>query len=239
MRASMSAMFVWAMKETDFATTNPVLNTHTAGEEVPRSRVLSDAEIRIIWRALDDGTYSTIVQLLLLTAQRLNEIAGLRWSEIDFDRSRIVLPGERVKNGHEHHVPMSNTVRNILADLRGKADAGQILVFPRGGRAFSGWTHGRKELDNRIAMTGSALPHWTLHDLRRTAATRMGDDLQIRPHVVEQILNHRSGHKSGIAGVYNYASYTAETTAALTMWADHVAAIVEGRESNVTPMRRA
>src|SRR5262245_37086934 len=120
---------------------------------------------------------------------------------------------------------MSNTVRNILTDLRGQVDAGQILVFSRGDRAFSGWTHGKKELDNRIIeLTGTALPHWTLHDLRRTAATRMGDDLQIRPHVVEQILNHRSGHKSGIAGVYNYASYTAETTAALTMWANHIAA---------------
>ena len=239
-RASLSAMFAWAMKETDFATANPVINTHKAGIETSRSRVLSDGEIKIIWRALDDGTYSTIIRLLLLTGQRLTEISDLTWSEVDFDRNRIVLAPERTKNKRGHHVPMSGTVRDILTGLRAKSATDQVLVFPRGQRAFSGWTHAKSELDKRILeQAGTALPHWTPHDLRRTAATRKAEDLQIRPHVIEQILNHQSGHKSGVAGVYNLASYTSETTAALTMWAERVAAIVEGRESNVAPLKRA
>jgi integrase len=240
MRASLSALFTWAMKEADFAEANPVINTHKAGKEASRSRVLENAEIKIIWSALDDGDYAAIIKLLLLTAQRLNEIAGLRWDEIDFVRNRIMLPAERTKNGRAHHVPMSGSVRQLLEDRRSRRAEGQELVFPRGERAFSGWTHARKLLDERIAQQGgSPLPHWTPHDLRRTAATRMAEDLQIQPHVIEAILNHVSGHKSGIVAVYNLATYAAEKTAALTLWADHISAIINGRDSNVTPLRRA
>jgi integrase len=182
MRASLSALFTWAMKETDFAETNPVINTHKAGKESSRTRVLENAEIRIIWNALDDGDYAVILKLLILTAQRLNEVAGLRWDEIDFERNRIMLPAERTKNGRAHHVPMSGTVRQLLEDRRSKRTDGQELVFSRGDHAFSGWTHARKLLDERIAQEcGSPLPHWTPHDLRRTAATRMAEDLQVQP----------------------------------------------------------
>ncbi len=240
-RASLSALFTWAMKETDFAAANPVVNTHKAGNEKSRTRVLKDAEIKIIWNALGDDDYGAIVRLLLLTAQRLNEIAGLRWEEIEFDRNRIVLPGARTKNGRAHHVPMSGTVRQLLEDQQAKRAEGQELVFVRGERAFSGWTHGRKVLDERIeqATNGTTLPHWTPHDLRRTAATRMAEDLQVQPHVIEAILNHVSGHKAGIVAVYNLATYAAEKEAALTLWASHVAAIVEGGKSNVTSLHRA
>jgi integrase len=241
MRASLSAMFTWAMKETDFAESNPVINTHKAGKEGSRTRVLENAEIKIIWNALGDDDYGAIIKLLVLTGQRLNEIAGLRWEEVDFDRNRIMLPGERTKNRRAHHVPMSGTVRVLLEGQKAKRGEGQDhLVFPRGERAFSGWTHARKELDKGILQaTRTALPHWTPHDLRRTAATRMAEDLQIQPHVVEAILNHVSGHKSGIVAVYNLATYAAEKAAALTLWADHVGAIVEGRQSNVVALQRA
>jgi integrase len=239
-RASLSALFSWAMKETDFAEQNPVINTHKAGKEEARDRVLENAEIRIIWNALGDDDYGVIVKLLLLTAQRLNEVAGLRWDEVDFERNRIALPGVRTKNGRAHRVPMSGTVRALLEAQKEKRAEGQELVFVRGDRAFSAWTHGKTTLDARIlAATGAALPHWTQHDLRRTGATRMGEDLGVEPHIVEAILNHVSGHKSGVAGIYNLATYMKEKTAALTTWADHIVAIVEGRESNVVPLRAA
>jgi integrase len=239
-RASLSALFTWAMKETDFAEQNPVINTHKAGKETSRDRLLENAEIKIIWNALADDDYGAIIKLLLLTAQRLNEIAGLRWGEIDFARNRIALPGVRTKNGVAHHIPMSGTVRAMLEAQKAKRIDGQELVFVRGDRAFSAWTHGRSTLDARILeATGAALPHWTPHDLRRTAATRMGEDLQVQPHVVEAVLNHVSGHKGGVAGIYNLASYMKEKTAAMTLWANHVAAIVEGREISVVPLRAA
>jgi integrase len=235
MRACLSALFTWAMKETDFVETNPVINTHKAGQEKPRDRVLENVELKIIWNALADDEYGTIVKLLVLTGQRRNEIAGLRWSEIDFERDRIALPADRTKNKQAHHVPMSNSVRQLLEARRSKRVDGQEFVFARRD------LHARKvALDKRIfETTGAALPHWTPHDLRRTCATRMAEDLQIQPHVIEAILNHVSGHKSGVGGIYNLASYTAEKSRALALWADHVMALVEGRESNVTPLRRA
>jgi integrase len=240
MRANLSAMFTWAMKETDFVALNPVASTHTAGDEKSRDRVLSDAEIKAVWNALEDDTYSKIIRVLLLTGQRLKEIGWLHWSEVEFDRNRIVLSGERTKNGREHLIPLSGTVRKILEDKRAESPEGQELVFEYGGGAFKSWTIAKEKLDTRIAkLNGSALPNWTQHDLRRTAATRMAEDLKIQPHVIEAVLNHASGHKSGIAGTYNRADYAAEKEIALTQWAEHVAAIVRGRKSNVTPIRRA
>jgi integrase len=240
-RASLSALFTWGMKATDFVASNPVTSTHTAGDEKPRDRVLSDAEIKVLWAALEDDTYSKIVRVLLLTGQRLKEIGWLCWSEVEFDRNRIMLPPDRTKNNRAHHVPLSGTVRKILKDLRAESPDGQEFVFQHGNNgAFKSWAIAKEKLDARIAkLNGSAIPHWTLHDLRRTAATRMAEDLQIQPHVIEAVLNHVSGHKSGVAGVYNLATYAAEKENALTMWAEHVAAIAKGHKSNVTPIRRA
>jgi integrase len=236
-RASLSALFAWALKETDFAEQNPVINTHDAGKEESRTRVLENDEIRIIWNALEDDDYSTVIKLLLLTGQRLNEIVRLRWDEVDFERNRIALPPSRTKNGRAHHVPMSETVRLLLEAQKAKRAEGQGLVFARGDRAFAGWADGRRMLDRRIAAAGATLSHWTNHDLRRTCATRMAEDLQVQPHVVEAILNHVGGHKAGVAGVYNLASYMPEKAAALQMWDTHVAAIAKGCESNVVSLR--
>lgn len=233
-RTSLSALFTWAMKETTYVESNPVINTHTAGAEKPRDRVLTNDELHVVWNALGADAYGDILRLLILTAQRLEEIAGLRWSEVDFGRGRFVLPRDRVKNGRAHAVPMSDTVTAILqARHAGRADAAE-LVFD-----FRSYTTARKALDERLADAGTVLAHWTPHDLRRTAATRMAEDVGVQPHVIEAILNHVSGHKSGVAGIYNLATYMPEKTQALNRWADHVAAIVEGRKTNVVALRTA
>ncbi len=234
-RASLSALFGWAMRE-GLASANPVMNTNKR-EEKSRDRVLSDQELRIIWNALEDDHYGAIVKLLMLTGQRANEIAGLRYPEINFDKNVISLPGERTKNGRPHDVPMSGTVHAIL-EAQAKTD-GRACVFGYGDGPFSGWSKSKERLETRIAdANGEPLPHWVPHDLRRTVATRMAD-LGVQPHVIEAVLNHVSGHKGGIAGIYNRAVYAAEKAQALTLWADHVSALVAGRESNVTPLKRA
>jgi integrase len=108
-----------------------------------------------------------------------------------------------------------------------------------GERGFSGWSKCKERLDERITKAaGRPLPHWTLHDLRRTCATRMAD-LAILPHVIEAVLNHVSGHKSGVAGIYNRALYEPEKRQALALWTDRVMALVDGRSSNVTVLKRA
>ena len=232
-RASMSAMFTWGMKE-GFVFANPVILTNKR-QERPRERVLTDAELRLIWRALGDGQYDTIIKLLMLTAQRANEIAALRWDEIDFDRDVISLPGSRTKNGRPHEIPMAATVRQLLQSQPKTDD--RDLVFGKGAGPFSGFSRCKEALDKSIEeLSGKALAPWVHHDLRRTAATRMAD-IGIQPHVIEAVLNHVSGHKGGIAGIYNRASYAGEKAQALARWDEHVASVVAGRRGAVMPLR--
>jgi integrase len=216
-RASLSAMFVWAMGE-GLALANPVAHTNRR-EERARDRVLSDAELRTIWRSLKDDDFGGIVRLLMLTGQRRGEIAGLRWDEINGDQ--IVFSSERTKNGRAHIVPLSKTARTILAAFNNE---GRTFVFGRdddGG--FQGWTEPKQRLDARCP-----LPHWTIHDLRRSVATGMAD-IGIQPHVIEAVLNHVSGHKGGIAGIYNRSQYATEKVQALARWDEHLRAVVSMR----------
>jgi integrase len=222
-RASMSAMYTWGMRE-GLVLANPVANTNKR-EEKPRDRILNDAELCLVWKALDDNQYGTIVKLLMLTGQRANEIAGLRWSEVDFDRGVISLPSERTKNGRPHEVPMAVQLRSLL-EAQERID-GRELVFGKGTGPFSGFSRCKEALDARIAELNDsrALAKWVLHDLRRSAATGMAE-IGIQPHVIEAVLNHISGHKGGIAGIYNRAQYSAEKAQALARWDKHVAGLV-------------
>jgi integrase len=229
-RSTWSAFFNWCAGE-GYIETNPVAFTNK-NEEETRDRVLGNAELRAIWKALPESDYGDIVRLLALTGQRREEIGGLRWSEIDFDQGIITLPAVRTKNGREHIVPMSAAVRSILeARLQFH---GRDLVFGIGGGGFSGWSRCKERLDEKLKIAD-----WILHDLRRTVATKMaGAPLSIQPHVVEAVLNHISGHKAGVAGIYNRETYLPEKKQALALWADHLTAIVEGR-SNVVSLRTA
>jgi integrase len=237
-RATVSSFFSWAISE-GLVEHNPVTGTLRT-EEKSRERVLSFEEILLIWNNLEDDHFGAIVKLLLLTGQRAAEISGLRWSEMRDDA--FVLPGERTKNGIEHTVPLSGPAQAIVdAQPRRQGSDGKLrdLLFGYADGPFSGWTGSRKLLNDRIAKAyGQPLPHWTPHDLRRSFATH-ASKLGIQPHVIEAILNHVSGFRAGVAGIYNRNPYDAEKRTALSTWADHLLAIVEGRESNVTPMKRA
>ena len=228
-RTSLSALFAWAMRK-GLHDSNPVVATETRKEK-SRHRVLTDPELSTVWNMLGDGDYADILRLLILTGQRAREIADLRWSEIDFDRDLLSLPPERTKNARPHEVPMSGAVRDILKARTGTRD----FVFGVGAGGFSGWTRCKERLDRRIGdELGKPLPHWTVHDFRRTAATRMVD-LGEGPHIVEAVLNHVSGHR--VAGIYNRSLYKAEKAQALSKWATHVLAVAKGKKSNVTPIR--
>jgi integrase len=226
-RASLSHFFTWAMGE-GLAENNPSLLTNK-NDEKPRKRVLKNEELRKIWLALPEGDYGDIVKLLILTGQREREISELTWPEIDFRQNIISLPEERTKNHRPHIIPLSKPARAIL-DSRPRIEDRE-LVFGIGEGGFTGWSRAKERLDEKVKI-----PPWVIHDLRRTCATGMGE-IGIQPHIIEAILNHVSGHKAGVAGIYNKATYEAEKTAVLARWAEHVVAIVEDRESNVTPLR--
>jgi integrase len=235
-RTSLSALFSWAMSE-GLVEANPVVGTLRV-EEHSRERVLDFDELRLIWNALPARDYGAVMKLLALTGARANEIAGLRREELR--DGAILLPGSRTKNGREHLIPLSAPARAILADHLGRRkDEERHLVFGRRTGPFSGWSKCKDALDQRIAETaGRRLPHWTPHDLRRSFATHAAG-IGIQPHIIEACLNHVSGHKGGVAGIYNRAAYEPEKRTALDRWAAHLLAVVEGDESNVTPLRRA
>jgi integrase len=227
-RAALSAFFGWALRE-GLCEVNPVLATNKAAELKSRERVLSDEELRIIWSALPDSDYGCIVKLLLLTGQRREEIGGLQRPEIDFDECTITLPGARTKNHRPHIVPLSELALAILKAHPQRA--GRDFVFGDGPRSegrdgggFQGWSKAKAALDEQVPT----IEDWRLHDLRRTVATRMADELKVQPHIIEAVLNHISGHKAGIAGIYNRAAYLEEKTAALELWSKHLEQVVSG-----------
>jgi integrase len=216
-RASISAMLNWAMKDGK-AESNPAAFTNKQAEHF-RSRILKQDEIARVWAALPQGDFGTIVRLLILTGQRRAEIGDLRHSEIDLKRGTITLPVERTKNGRQHVVPISEPMRALIKAI--PQTDGRDFVFGYGDGGFAGWSKSKERLD----ATLDGLSPWTLHDIRRTVATGMAD-IGIQPHVIEATLNHVSGHKSGVAGIYNLSTYTAEVRDALILWGEHVLKIV-------------
>jgi integrase len=206
-RSDLSAMWSWAIRE-GLAEVNPVTGTGKA-TEVGRDRVLSTKELAQLWRKVGTGIYADVVRLLILTGQRREEIGGLRWSEIT-DAS-IVLPAERTKNHRAHTVPLSP---EALAIINHQPRRGEFIF---GDAGFANWSDSKTALDARVG-----LPSWRLHDLRRSCATGLAE-LGVLPHIIEAILNHVSGHKAGVAGIYNRARYEGEMREALTKWARHVA----------------
>jgi integrase len=234
LRASLETFVAWVIRKGIRLPEGNVVSYTGKRKETSRSRVLSDAELKAIWGACDHTDHSACIKLLLLTGQREAEIGGLRWNEVHDDR--IELAGARTKNGRPHTVPLSDPAKAILDGFR---MAGRIHVFGRddtGG--FRGWGVSKQRLDERIAKAkGAPLAHWVVHDLRRTVATKMAE-LGVQPHIVEAVLNHVSGYKSGVAGIYNRATYDREKRDALNLWAEHVLAVVEGRAATVVPMKR-
>jgi integrase len=231
--ASLSAFLAWCMQE-GLIDSNPALGA-TRYPEKSRDRVLGDQELKAIWAATSGADdYSAVVRLLILTGCRLNEIAGLRWSEIVDER--IVLPSTRTKNGRQHVVPLAPVALDILAQRPARPDR-DLIFGRRHDRPLCGWTVLKTALDKRIDESGAELEPWTHHDLRRTVATRMAE-LGVQPHVIEAVLNHVSGHKHGVAGVYNRSTYEREKMAALALWGEFVLATVEGRARKIANLRK-
>jgi integrase len=219
-RANLSAMYAWAMGEA-LVDSNPTIGTNPPDKGVaPRERVLTNRELAAIWNACDDDS-GRIVRLLILTSCRRQEIGGLKWSEVDLDRGSLTIDSARTKN----HRALTLTLPPAALAILTSAPRCSEFVF--GDNAFQSWSALKARID-----TGSGVSGWTLHDLRRTSATGLAD-LGVQPHVIEQILDHQSGHKRGPAGIYNRSSYEREKRAALALWAEHVLAVVEGRDSKV------
>jgi integrase len=236
-RTALSALFGWAIDK-GYLDANPTLNVRARATGGARERVLSEAELVEVWKACQDaGEFGAVVRLLILTGQRRTEIGDLAWSELDLGKRQIDLPERRTKNGRAHIVPLSDETVAILGALT-RGDRG--LVFGRGAGGLSGWSAAKLLLDERLAESrGEPMPGWTIHDIRRSFVTHISECGIAQPHVVEAIVNHISGAKAGVAGVYNRASYLNEKRQALELWGAHVTALVEGRAGKIVPLRHA
>jgi integrase len=228
-RASVSKFLDWCAGE-GFIDVNPAQYTNV-NPEAARDRVLSMVELAIIWRALPAGDFGDIVKLLMLVGARAREIGELHWDELD-ERSTIVIPASRSKNRRAHTIHLVPAAAAILRAREQTTAHGP--VFGRGKRGFNGWGRSKRQLDAKVKLAAG----WVVHDIRRAVATHMGE-LGVLPHVIESCLNHISGTKSGVAGIYNRARHEIEKGDAWALWATHLLAAVDGVESNVTPLRRA
>jgi integrase len=212
------ACFRWAVKR-GALDANPFADLPVAAT-AKRERVLADAEIAAIWRGTQGGyAYHAIVRLLMLTGQRRDEVAAMRWDELDSDLSTWTIPGSRTKNHSTHIVPLSKQARAIIAALPRLSGNPHVFVG-RGSGPYRSFARTKTALDRSSGVDG-----WTLHDLRRTCATGL-QKLGVRLEVTEAVLNHVSGSRGGIVGVYQRHDWADEKRTAFNVWGAHVDAIV-------------
>lgn len=242
----------WSAKQGILAT-NPCAGIEPPAPTRERDRLLPDSELAAIWKAAEglERPYEALIKLLILTGARRQEIANMRWSELNFeDRAEgggrpqggvWVLPKERSKNNHALVLPLPAAAVDILARLRAsestlpRVGPGDFVLTTTGRNPISAFSVTKKQLDARLPTD---MEPWVIHDLRRAFASGCAR-LGVGVHVVEAVLNHRSGTIKGIARVYNRYSYEVEKRHALELWARHIATIVTGEASeNVLEMRR-
>jgi integrase len=223
-RRALSAFFAWCIAEGELGNgANPVDGSHRPEDPTPRDHVLSNTELGAIWRACGDDEFGKIIRLLTLLGSRRQEIGGLCWGEVDLDAGVWTLPAERSKNHRAHAIPLLPAALAIINSV--PRTSRDHLFGTRARAGFGSWSDSKRGLDRRL---GDAVKPWRVHDLRRSVATGMAD-IGIEPHVIEAVLNHYSGHRRGVAGIYNRSGYEKAVRLALARWADHVLALVDGR----------
>ena len=217
-------MFNWAVAR-DIIATSPCAGVKPPTAERSRDRILTDSELRNVWHAANriGGPFGALVQLLIVTGQRRDEVSQARWSEIDLDGRMWTLARERVKNDSPHDVPLS---KPAIAVLKALPRIGSEYVLTTTGEApSSNYAKNKRRLDSLLPPD---MPPWRLHDLRRSAASGMAR-LGVNLPVIEKVLNHSSGSFAGIAGVYQKHTFSDEKRKALEAWGAFVDDLVSGR----------
>jgi integrase len=228
-RTQIVAALNWAI-DREYLDTSPAAAIKKRKIEASRSRVLSDDELRAIWRAVDELSEPSrsLVKAWILTGQRRDEVRCMMWSEIDLGRALWTLPASRNKGKRDHEVPLPQAMLTLLGD-RPRSGAGPVFTSD-GRKPYGGQGRLKVILDRKSGATG-----WTFHDIRRTVSTGMAS-LHVPQDTIDRVLNHAKG---SLAGTYNRHEYLDEKRRALEVWAERVAFIVgEGREAkNVVELR--
>ncbi len=229
---------------------SPFAKLKKFGTENKRKRVVTEDEIRAVWKASTEmGAFGRAVRLMLATGQRRTEVGDLPWREIDLDKKLWTLPAARAKADRDHLVPLSPLALSILSECpRFGLHVFTTRSTPKGDTIpISGWSKSKAKLDALAVaalrkQTGDAeatIPAWILHDLRRTCSTMMTGKCKVSRLVVGKVLNHA---EQGVTGQhYDLHDYLPEKRQALDLWGARLAAIIEGREGpdNVVSLEAA
>jgi integrase len=222
-----------AAEEKQYTANNPA-KFKPKVEECARDRLLGPEEIRALWITCGavHPAFSDVVKLLLLTGQRLSEIAAMTWSEFHEETGDLRLSGDRTKNKRAHVAPLPPFAIAIIAG-RDKIDGCPYVFGTTGKSPVSGFSKWKEELDRRLGLETP----FRLHDLRHVAATGLAE-LEVDPHVIEAVLNHASGFRAGVAGRYNQFAYVREKRVALARWAAHLERLIAPPADKVVSPRR-
>jgi integrase len=231
-RAALSKLFNWCITRA-LIESNPVLVTERPGQEVRRDRALADSEIKTVWEAAEELGYpfGSFFQMALATGQRREEIARMRWQDIDEAERVWILP--TTKSGRPHAVPLSPIAIEILGNC---PKIGVHVFTTRGDRPISGYSKAKQDIDTRIAATaGELLKPWTIHDLRRTVGTNLGK-LGTSRFIIERVLNHTD---RSVTGIYDRHEYIVEKRQALEQWGKRLSNLINPPPSNVVEFAAA
>jgi len=257
--AQLKTMFSWAL-DRELVDADPTARVRKRVKETARDRALTSEEIRLVWAACDriGWPFGPLFKLLLVTAQRRDEVGSMEWPELDLGKRLWTIPRQKAKNDRAHEVHLSELAIAIIESLpriavpadkeEGRVTVPEFVFTTTGVSAVSGFSKAKVSLDKHMVAglrdelkeagkgaEGAPIEDWILHDLRRTAATGMAA-LNIMPHVVDRILNHVSGTIRGVAAVYNRHAYLDERKVALEAWGRHVQTVVSGAPSNVVSL---
>jgi integrase len=240
-RAQLKAAFTRLMQD-GLAEANPCIGTKGQAKRAQRDRVLDKSnlhlpldqrdypELRAVWNACNmDTDFGKIIRLLILTGCRREEIGGLMWGEVNLGAGTITLPKERTKNKREHTLALPKVAMDIIRSINPRV--GRDHLFGERAIGFRSWQVQKARFKDGIEP-------WNIHDIRRSVSTHMAE-IGVEPHIIEAVLNHYSGHKSGVHGIYNHAKYPQQMKTALALWADHVRSIVTGEPREVIPFRQS
>jgi integrase len=239
--AAVRLLFNWALKRGIIDST-PAALVDRPGEETSRERTLDGVEIAAVWNAARDmgPPVGDFFRVVLLTGQRREEVASMRWADVDLESAVWVIPKEKAKGKRAHVVPLAPAIVDILNGLPKKS-----ITLPKGGTApspwvftvtgehsISGFSKAKQRIDNKIADArteagGEPIEHWTTHDLRRTAATEMGR-LGVSRFLIGKVLSHAD---RTVTGVYDRFQYLEEKRRALNLWAQYVDGLVNPRST--------
>ncbi|MBV9829659.1 MAG: site-specific integrase [Alphaproteobacteria bacterium] len=229
---SIRAFFNWAIAR-GIVSESPCYGAKRPTTEKPRERDLNEDEVRLFWRGAGEigAPFDNLFRLLLLTAQRRDEVRCMRWREVDLGKASWTIPADRAKNGREHVVALSELALEILRSIEARQPkhGPDELIFgshanPR--NAISGLSRAKRRLDAAMTrVAGTSVRPFVLHDLRRTAVSLMAE-MGIPPHVADRVLNHKSGTIRGVAAIYQRYEFGSEERDALMRWGRRVAELV-------------